>query len=300
MDADGMRIDELEATARPARARGASAEVRLHRAHVPEPGRRDDVAGAPAAPGRDRPRARAARAGGQPVLAAALRGRRRADACSRSTAASSSCTSARSRRSSRRASAWAGRWRRAPVIEKMNLGKQGVDLCSSSMTQLFVAEYFREGRWLEYVGSLRELYRRRRDAMLDALAEHFPREAEWTYPQGGHVPVGHAARLHRHHRPAGPRAAGERRLRARPGRLPRRPRRLVDAAELLRRRRGRHPRGRAAHRQGRARAGRRCTERSPARRPASRRPSGPSARRRRRARRRPAPAARGASRAGKA
>jgi 2-aminoadipate transaminase len=73
----------------------------------------------------------------------------------------------------------------APIIEKMNLGKQGVDLCSSSMTQLFVAEYFAEGRWLDYVASLRELYRRRRDAMLDALAEHLPREAEWTYPQGG-------------------------------------------------------------------------------------------------------------------
>ena len=73
----------------------------------------------------------------------------------------------------------------APIIEKMNLGKQGVDLCSSSMTQLFVAEYFRDGRWTDYVASLRELYRRRRDAMLDALAEHFPCEAEWTYPQGG-------------------------------------------------------------------------------------------------------------------
>ena len=73
----------------------------------------------------------------------------------------------------------------APILDKMNLGKQGVDLCSSSMTQLFVAEYFAHGRWMDYVGSLRDLYRRRRDAMLDALAEHFPREAEWTYPQGG-------------------------------------------------------------------------------------------------------------------
>ena len=73
----------------------------------------------------------------------------------------------------------------APIIDKMNLGKQGVDLCSSSMTQLFVAEYFADGRWMDYVGSLRDLYRRRRDAMLVALAEHFPREAEWTYPQGG-------------------------------------------------------------------------------------------------------------------
>src|SRR4051794_39595416 len=35
----------------------------------------------------------------------------------------------------------------APIIDKMNLGKQGVDLCSSSMTQLFVAEYFADGRW---------------------------------------------------------------------------------------------------------------------------------------------------------
>ena len=33
--------------------------------------------------------------------------------------------------------------------------------------------------------SLIEIYRRRRDVMLDALAEHFPREASWTHPQGG-------------------------------------------------------------------------------------------------------------------
>ncbi|HVS29515.1 MAG TPA: PLP-dependent aminotransferase family protein [Solirubrobacteraceae bacterium] len=72
-----------------------------------------------------------------------------------------------------------------PVIEKMNLGKQATDLCSSSMTQHFVAAYFEANRWQDYLLSLTEIYRRRRDAMLDALAEHFPREAEWTYPQGG-------------------------------------------------------------------------------------------------------------------
>src|SRR5829696_3541242 len=31
-----------------------------------------------------------------------------------------------------------------PVLEKLNLGKQGADLCSSSMTQLFVSAYFAE------------------------------------------------------------------------------------------------------------------------------------------------------------
>jgi 2-aminoadipate transaminase len=30
-----------------------------------------------------------------------------------------------------------------------------------------------------------ELYRRRRDVMLEALAEHFPAEATWTRPEGG-------------------------------------------------------------------------------------------------------------------
>jgi 2-aminoadipate transaminase len=73
----------------------------------------------------------------------------------------------------------------APVLEKLNIGKQSSDLCSSSISQYFVGAYFDSGPWEDYVRSLIEIYRRRRDVMLDALAEHFPREAEWTHPQGG-------------------------------------------------------------------------------------------------------------------
>jgi 2-aminoadipate transaminase len=72
-----------------------------------------------------------------------------------------------------------------PVLEKMNLGKQAADLCSSSMSQYFVSAYFAGGRWQDYVRSLKEIYRRRRDVMLDALAESFGPEASWTHPQGG-------------------------------------------------------------------------------------------------------------------
>ncbi|MEA2390158.1 MAG: 2-aminoadipate transaminase [Solirubrobacteraceae bacterium] len=72
-----------------------------------------------------------------------------------------------------------------PILEKMNVGKQGADLCSSSITQHFVAAYFEAGPWDKYLRSLIEIYQRRRDVMLDALAEHFPRESEWTHPQGG-------------------------------------------------------------------------------------------------------------------
>jgi 2-aminoadipate transaminase len=72
-----------------------------------------------------------------------------------------------------------------PVLEKINLGKQAADLCTSTLSQLMVQAYFEQSRWRDYVEALTELYRDRRDTMLDALAEFFPREAEWTRPQGG-------------------------------------------------------------------------------------------------------------------
>src|SRR5271155_2436745 len=84
-------------------------------------------------------------------------------------------------------------WSVAPpaVLEKLNLGKQGTDLCSSPMTQLFVSAYFAERAaaggpaWIEYVERLRDLYRRGRDVMLQALQEHFAGRGSWTRPEGG-------------------------------------------------------------------------------------------------------------------
>src|SRR5271154_4158105 len=38
-----------------------------------------------------------------------------------------------------------------PVLEKLNLGKQGADLCSSPVTQLFVAAYFKDADWRGYI-----------------------------------------------------------------------------------------------------------------------------------------------------
>jgi 2-aminoadipate transaminase len=70
------------------------------------------------------------------------------------------------------------------VLAKLNLGKQASDLCSSSLTQYFVAAYF-AGDWRAYIAVMCEAYRQRRDAMLDALAEYLPAQARWTHPQGG-------------------------------------------------------------------------------------------------------------------
>jgi len=72
-----------------------------------------------------------------------------------------------------------------PVMEKVVLGKQASDLCTSTLTQYFVREYFGAGRWSDYVESVSGIYRSRRDAMIEALGRHFPPQATWTEPEGG-------------------------------------------------------------------------------------------------------------------
>lgn len=72
-----------------------------------------------------------------------------------------------------------------PVYQKLNIGKQAADLCSSALSQLFIATYFRSGEWPALLAAFKERYHRRRDVMLDALAEFFGPEATWTHPQGG-------------------------------------------------------------------------------------------------------------------
>jgi 2-aminoadipate transaminase len=70
-------------------------------------------------------------------------------------------------------------------MEKVVLGKQASDLCSSTLTQYFVREYFSEGNWRRYISEVTDIYRQRRDAMLAALEAHFPEQARWTRPEGG-------------------------------------------------------------------------------------------------------------------
>ena len=73
----------------------------------------------------------------------------------------------------------------APVLRKMNLGKQAADLCTSTVSQRFIIEYLRRYDWRAYVGRLNGIYRLRRDALLRALEEEMPPEATWTRPDGG-------------------------------------------------------------------------------------------------------------------
>lgn len=72
-----------------------------------------------------------------------------------------------------------------PILAKVLLAKQAADLCGSNFAQSVAEHYFTGTRWRKVLRSLIDAYAERRDAMLEALEEHFPQEAEWTRPEGG-------------------------------------------------------------------------------------------------------------------
>ena len=155
-----------------------------------------------------------------------------------------------------------------PVLEKLNLGKQGADLCSSPVTQMFVAAYFDErdahggAAWLEYVERLKDLYRAPPGRDAGGARGALRRRGQLDAAAGRAVHLGDARRRHRHDRPAGARAKRGRGVRARPRRLHGRAQRLLlDAPELRRRARRGHPRGGPADRQGDGRAARPARDR---------------------------------------
>lgn len=79
-------------------------------------------------------------------------------------------------------------WVAAPssIRQKMNIGKQGADLCSSSMSQMVVEACLADlDLWRSYLVELRGRYRTRRDVMLGALEQWMPEGVSWTRPGGG-------------------------------------------------------------------------------------------------------------------
>jgi 2-aminoadipate transaminase len=71
------------------------------------------------------------------------------------------------------------------LLRRINAAKQGADLCSSNLSQMMICSYFQNADWRGYVRRLTAMYKERRDAMLDALAEFMPKEVHWTHPEGG-------------------------------------------------------------------------------------------------------------------
>ncbi|TDD48503.1 PLP-dependent aminotransferase family protein [Nonomuraea terrae] len=78
-------------------------------------------------------------------------------------------------------------WALAPhaIRDKLVLAMESAVLSHSSFTQLAVGQYLATQPWREQIKSFRELYRERRDALLEALDALMPPEVTWTRPAGG-------------------------------------------------------------------------------------------------------------------
>ena len=73
----------------------------------------------------------------------------------------------------------------ASVIQRLVLAKEAADLCGSSFNMLVTERYLAGDRWRVNLQSLVEIYRSRRDVMLEVIDETFPDGALWTNPAGG-------------------------------------------------------------------------------------------------------------------
>lgn len=73
----------------------------------------------------------------------------------------------------------------APVIRKLSVAKQSVDLNTSVFVQMVANEIGRSGFLDEHIQIIRACYMERRDMMLETMAEMFPSDAVWTRPEGG-------------------------------------------------------------------------------------------------------------------
>ncbi|MBA7639312.1 2-aminoadipate transaminase [subsurface metagenome] len=71
------------------------------------------------------------------------------------------------------------------LLRKMVIAKQALDLCTDVFSQALIAEYLKQGLMDDHNERIRNLYRHKRDVMLENMEKYFPAEATWMRPDGG-------------------------------------------------------------------------------------------------------------------
>ncbi|CAB4672097.1 MAG: aminotransferase class I/II-fold pyridoxal phosphate-dependent enzyme [Actinobacteria bacterium] len=69
--------------------------------------------------------------------------------------------------------------------EKLVIASESSILCPSNFTQLAISNYLSDQPWRDQITSFAQLYKVRRDVMLETLKATFPAGATWTKPGGG-------------------------------------------------------------------------------------------------------------------
>jgi 2-aminoadipate transaminase len=73
------------------------------------------------------------------------------------------------------------------IMDKLVMAKQPTDLCSPPLNQSIIYEFCRRGLLKPHIEKIIEVYRKKRDGMLNALQQYMPKEEgiDWTHPEGG-------------------------------------------------------------------------------------------------------------------
>jgi 2-aminoadipate transaminase len=74
---------------------------------------------------------------------------------------------------------------RGEFVSKMAEAKSNVSICNDGMSTYVAAKLLKRGAVDAQIPRVTEVYRRKRDLMLEAMDISFPEEAEWNDPKGG-------------------------------------------------------------------------------------------------------------------
>jgi 2-aminoadipate transaminase len=76
---------------------------------------------------------------------------------------------------------------RPEIIAKLVIAKQAMDLCTNVFAQKWLAEYLKTGKIHDLIGRTCDLYRGKRNFMMEMFERHLPKrwDLRWTKPEGG-------------------------------------------------------------------------------------------------------------------
>ena len=71
------------------------------------------------------------------------------------------------------------------IAAKMTVGKQASDVHTNQFFQMLIADFMEHYDFDGHIQKIRALYKHKSGLMLDAIREYFPKEVQYTTPQGG-------------------------------------------------------------------------------------------------------------------
>jgi 2-aminoadipate transaminase len=71
------------------------------------------------------------------------------------------------------------------IIDKLVMAKQSMDLCTASFNQAVAAEFMARGLLYEHIQNIIDIYKSKRELMLETLEKEMPEGITWTKPEGG-------------------------------------------------------------------------------------------------------------------